>query len=184
MIPLTDFLMPFIIVCLAELGDKTQLAIFCLSLKTSKRFQVLVGSIAAFIVSDGIAVVLGDLVSSVIPIYYIKLLSAALFIILGATLIRGCEEGDIITESKNPLFTSFTVVFLSELGDKTQLASGLLASMYNTYCVFIGVILALSLLACLSVFLGKVLANKVAMRKLMPIAGITLILAGIYIVFT
>ena len=55
-----DFFIPFLTIGLAEFGDKTQLAILGLSTKTKKHLSLILGVVLAFILTDGLAVILGD----------------------------------------------------------------------------------------------------------------------------
>jgi len=74
----------FIMIFLAELGDKTQVATFCLSADCeSSRLSVLLGSAAALVISALIATVLGNVVTRFIPQSYFKLIAGAVFIIFG-----------------------------------------------------------------------------------------------------
>ena len=74
----------FGLVFLAELGDKTQLATFCLSADHgSSRISVFLGSAGALVISSLIAVFLGDAISSFIPPNYIKIGAGAFFILAG-----------------------------------------------------------------------------------------------------
>jgi putative Ca2+/H+ antiporter (TMEM165/GDT1 family) len=77
---LTTFGMIF----LAELGDKTQLATFCLSADCeSAKFSVFLGSAVALVLSALLAVVFGEAISRVVPPNYIKFGAGAFFIIVG-----------------------------------------------------------------------------------------------------
>ena len=74
----------FGLVFLAELGDKTQLATFCLSADCgSSRISVFLGSAGALVISSLIAVFLGDAISRFIPPNYIKIGAGAFFIVAG-----------------------------------------------------------------------------------------------------
>jgi putative Ca2+/H+ antiporter (TMEM165/GDT1 family) len=74
----------FSMIFLAELGDKTQLATFCLSADCeSSRISVFIGSAVALVISALIATVLGDSVARFIPQSYIKLAAGAFFVIVG-----------------------------------------------------------------------------------------------------
>ena len=74
----------FGLVFLAELGDKTQLATFCLSADFgSSRISVFLGSAGALIISSLIAVFFGDAISRFIPPNYIKIGAGAFFILAG-----------------------------------------------------------------------------------------------------
>ena len=89
---LTTFSMIF----LAELGDKTQLATFCLSADCeSGKISVFLGSAVALVLSALLAVLFGEAVSRVIPPHYIKVAAGAFFIIVGVwtlyTAVRGAQ---------------------------------------------------------------------------------------------
>jgi putative Ca2+/H+ antiporter (TMEM165/GDT1 family) len=78
----------FVMVFLAELGDKTQLATFCLSAECeSSRMMVFLGSAGALVLSSLIAVLLGNGVSRLIPINWIKIAAGMFFLIVGAWTI-------------------------------------------------------------------------------------------------
>jgi putative Ca2+/H+ antiporter (TMEM165/GDT1 family) len=77
---LTTFGMVF----LAELGDKTQLATFCLSADCGgSKLSVFLGSAAALVLSSLLAVALGDAISRLIPPNYIRLAAGLFFIVVG-----------------------------------------------------------------------------------------------------
>jgi putative Ca2+/H+ antiporter (TMEM165/GDT1 family) len=73
----------FVMVFLAELGDKTQLATFCLSADCDSNLSVFIGSATALVLSSLIAVLLGAAFSRFIPANYIKLGAGAFFVIVG-----------------------------------------------------------------------------------------------------
>ena len=78
------FLTTFSMIFLAELGDKTQVATFCLSAECeSSKLSVFLGSAGALVLSAMIATLLGDAVSRFIPQDYIKLAAGAFFIVVG-----------------------------------------------------------------------------------------------------
>ena len=75
--------MTFGMVFLAELGDKTQLATFCLSADCDPKFSVFIGSAAALVLSALIAVFLGGTISKYIPQQYIKFGAGIFFLVAG-----------------------------------------------------------------------------------------------------
>jgi len=76
---LTTFGMIF----LAELGDKTQLATFCLAADCNSRLSVFLGSAGALLLSSLIAVLFGTAISRFIPPVYIKTGAGIFFIVVG-----------------------------------------------------------------------------------------------------
>jgi putative Ca2+/H+ antiporter (TMEM165/GDT1 family) len=72
----------FLVIFLAELGDKTQLATFGLASGATSRMAVFIGAAVA-LVATAIAVLVGEAVSRVIPEIWLKRGAGALFIVLG-----------------------------------------------------------------------------------------------------
>ena len=177
---LQDILIPLVVVGLAELGDKTQLATLLLASKTEKHLHLLLGVMLAFLIVDGIAILAGGWITSIAPIDLIKLLSGAIFIIFGLLMLRNRrEEVKSKYHFENPFYSGFILVFASEWGDKTQIAAGLFATKYNGLMVLIGVIIALSLLSITAIYLGKFISNKLNGETITKIAGILFIVMGI-----
>ena len=174
-----DILIPFISVGLAELGDKTQLAVLCLASKTKKYVQLLLGVILAFAITDGLAILLGNFITAHIPILYIKIVSGAIFIIFGLITLLNNKTEDAQCELKQPFTSGFLLILVSEMGDKTQIASGLFATKYNPIVVFIGVLSALTVLSIMAVYLGKFIALKMNKRAISKVAGIVFVMLGV-----
>ena len=74
----------FGMIFLAELGDKTQLATFCLSADSNCRLSVFIGSAVALVLSSLIAVLFGEAIGRIIPLVYIKAAAGIFFIAVGA----------------------------------------------------------------------------------------------------
>ena len=83
------FLTTFGMVFLAELGDKTQLATFCLSADCDPKVSVFLGSALALVLSALIAVVFGTVFSKYIPATYIKLGAGIFFVVAGVWMLVG-----------------------------------------------------------------------------------------------
>ncbi len=79
----------FILVFLAELGDKTQLSTMLLASKSKSIWHVFIGSACALILSSLIGVIAGSFINKYIPGFYIQLCSGIAFIIIGFLLIIG-----------------------------------------------------------------------------------------------
>ena len=80
------------------------------------------------------------------------------------------------------LGTTFTTVFLAELGDKTQLATLLLSAQSGRPIpVFAGAALALISTSLVGVLLGQWLSRHVAPRTLERLAGSLMLVLGIWI---
>lgn len=85
----------FITVFLAELGDKTQLAIVSISGTTSRPVAVFAGSAAALVLASMVGAAAGGSLSSLIPPDALQLLASVGFLILGSRLIlRSSRSGE------------------------------------------------------------------------------------------
>jgi putative Ca2+/H+ antiporter (TMEM165/GDT1 family) len=85
----------FITVFLAELGDKTQLAIVSISGTSSRPGAVFAGSAAALVLASMVGAAAGGSLSSLIPPDALQLLASVGFLILGSRLIlRSSRSGD------------------------------------------------------------------------------------------
>jgi len=76
-------------VFLAELGDKTQLATFCLSADCDPKVSVFFGASLALVLSSLIAVLLGSTLSRFIPEAYIKIGAGMFFVVAGIWMLTG-----------------------------------------------------------------------------------------------
>lgn len=79
--------------------------------------------------------------------------------------------------------TTFSLVFLAELGDKTQLSTMLLAAHNESYfSVFLGAALALILNAVIGVYLGSIISKSLSFYYIHLGGGIAFIILGILLI--
>lgn len=81
------FFSTFVIVFLAELGDKTQLTALAASSGTKSIWSVFAGASIALVLSTLIAVLVGSVLQNFIPLRVIRIAAGALFLVFGAILI-------------------------------------------------------------------------------------------------
>ena len=80
------------------------------------------------------------------------------------------------------LFTTFGVIFLAEMGDKTQLAAMTLAAQTKKpWAVFIGAALALACVSAVGVAVGSVVSHYVPLVWLKRAAAVAFIVIGVLI---
>jgi hypothetical protein len=77
----------FGMIFLAELGDKTQLATLAFASNSKSPVAVFLGSAGALVLTSLLAVVLGSMVSRLVPSNYIKLGAGGLFVLLGLWML-------------------------------------------------------------------------------------------------
>ncbi|HVF29966.1 MAG TPA: TMEM165/GDT1 family protein [Pyrinomonadaceae bacterium] len=79
----------FITLLLAELGDKTQLAIITMTAKTESRLAVFLGASLALVLVSLLAVLVGGVLNQYIPTEWLQRIVAASFIVIGVLMLFG-----------------------------------------------------------------------------------------------
>jgi putative Ca2+/H+ antiporter (TMEM165/GDT1 family) len=78
------------------------------------------------------------------------------------------------------LLTTFGVIFLAEMGDKTQLAAMTMAAQTKKpWAVFLGASLALAAVSALGVIVGGTLGNYVPLEWVKRVAAVAFIVIGV-----
>ncbi len=78
-----QFLMAFAAIFLAELGDKTQIAVITLSASTKKPFAIFLGGSLALTLLTGIGALAGEAVTKYVPGGVLSKVAAVLFVVIG-----------------------------------------------------------------------------------------------------
>jgi putative Ca2+/H+ antiporter (TMEM165/GDT1 family) len=79
----------FVTLLLAELGDKTQLAIITMTASTESKLAVFVGASLALVLVSLLGVLFGGLLSQYIPTEWLQRIVAAAFIVIGVLMLFG-----------------------------------------------------------------------------------------------
>lgn len=160
------FLKVFFTEFIAEMGDKTQLMLIALTSKYKLR-DIILGTAAAILVLNGLAVLAGGLVSEFIPDWLIKTIAALAFLYFAASTIAvdddDEEEGSGKSKIKFAPLAVFCTFFIAELGDKTQLTAitfGANEGMSAALVVWIGCSLGLFAADILGMLVGYLLKSK------------------------
>lgn len=83
------FLTTFGIIFLAELGDKTQLAIITMTTQTTKPLGVFLGAITALSVVTFLGVIFGHLIHQWVPTDILRKVAASAFVAIGLVMFFG-----------------------------------------------------------------------------------------------
>lgn len=173
----------FLLIALAEIGDKSQLV--CMTLAARHRgLPVVFGSVTAFAFLNLLAVLFGAAIAAWLPEWVVTAAVAVLFAIFGISALRFEEEdGDEEIEEKpgHGIFaTTFLMIFLAEFGDKTQIAVAGLGSTADAIATWVGATLALACTSILGVVAGRRWLNRLPLHWIHRISGVFfLLLAGL-----
>ena len=181
------FLKVFFTEFIAEMGDKTQLMLIALTSKYKLR-DIILGTAAAILVLNGLAVLAGGLVSEFIPDWLIKTIAALAFFYFAASTIAGHDEEEEggKTKIKFAPLAVFCTFFVAELGDKTQLTAitfGANEGMSAAIIVWIGCSLGLFAADILGMLVGYLLKSKTPDGLLNTLAFVIFSVFGVYTLY-
>ena len=83
------FFTAFGTIFLAELADKTEIAVLSLTAKTKSPWPIFWGAMFAFAVATSLAVLFGDVVAKFVPENILRMVSAGIFITIGILTLLG-----------------------------------------------------------------------------------------------
>lgn len=185
------------LVFLAELGDKTQLAVITQTCKFGSPWAVFFGGSLALTSVTALGVLGGQALGALIPQSTIRMLAAAAFLLMGFLIWRETQKGEedvcpaacdtdagSATWNWQALGATFSLLFLAELGDKTQLAVlGLASRQAALWLVFSGSAMALITVTGLGVVGGRQLCRWIPQRKLLRVSAVAFAVMGVLIFF-
>lgn len=165
----------FTLISLAELGDKSQLV--CMTLAARHRhWPVILGAVSAFVILNTLAVLFGAGVAAWVPEKVMAGAVAVLFGVFGIHALRATEDEDTDAVEERPghgiFFTTLTLIFVAEFGDKTQIAVAGLAGSMASLPVWIGATSALVLVSILGVWAGRTLLQRLPIVWLHRLGGV------------
>ena len=200
------FLSTFGLIFIAELGDKTQLAVVTQTCKYRRPWAVFLGASTALTAVTVLGVIGGQLLGQVIRPSTLRTIAALAFVVMGVLIAReaikaqannaeselACDYADGTTGNADVDCTpasawdwkafgaTLGLLFVTELGDKTQLAVLSLAGKHATPgAVFLGGALALILVTALGVVGGQGLCKLIPERLLLWISALAFVAMGV-----
>ena len=174
------------IVALAEIGDKTQLLAFILAAKFRRPLPICLGILAATIANHAFAGAVGAWLTRMITPETLRWILGVSFLAMAAwTLIPDkADEDDAMLERFGVFGTTLVAFFLAEMGDKTQVATVMLAAQYSAYFwVVAGTTLGMMLANAPVVWLGDRLVKKVPIRVVHLVSALIFLVLGLLALF-
>lgn len=180
---MSSFLLSTVLIFVAELGDKSQLVALWFATRY-RWWVVLAGVTTATLVVHLASVGIGLALEDVLPERLLLVIVGASFLGFAWWSIRGDTLDEDTVERRVPLLGTFGIVtlafFLSELGDKTQLATVSLAGRESSAVgVWLGSTLGMVLADALAIGVGLALGEKLPQRRIGQAAAVLFVVFGI-----
>ena len=178
---LAAFAASFVLIVLAEMGDKTQFLAMSFATRYNA-FKVLFAVFLATMASFAITVAIGQLLTATVPLDVISLAASLSFIGFGLWTLR--DEKPKSEDKKISRFgvvgTVFLAFFIAEFGDKTQLATISLAAQYqNAVSVFAGATLGMLLADGIGIIAGVVLGKHIPQKAIKWVSSTIFLIFGL-----
>lgn len=165
------FLSSTFAVAIAEIGDKTQLLALFLAARYGRPYIISLGVLFATLLNHGLSAWLGTWLAELIPSHWIPWLISGSFVAIALWLLVPDKEDDDLGRfaQYGPFVATLVLFFLAEIGDKTQIATVVLAAKYNetltmTALVIAGTTFGMLLANVPIIFAGKWLMNKIPLN--------------------
>jgi len=200
----------FGLIFVAELGDKTQLAVLAQTCKYRRPWAVFLGASLALTAVTALGAAGGQVLGEFIPPSLLQGIAALAFVVMGVLIGReaartGAEEP--VPEEACPLpgpdglgnpvrsslvsphtwkafGSTFGLLFVAEMGDKTQLAVlSLAGKRAESLPVFVGGALALTAVTALGAIGGQALSRILPKRMLLWVSAVAFVVMGALIGF-
>ncbi|MEV0583126.1 TMEM165/GDT1 family protein [Nonomuraea sp. NPDC050310] len=157
------FWISLVVIFVAELGDKSQLMALTFATRF-KAWPVIIGITIATTAVHLASVALGGLLGNALPTKAINIAAAVAFFGFALWTLRGDELTDEEAQkagktTRNAIIAVTVAFFLSELGDKTMLATITLATQHDWVGTWIGSTVGMVAADALAILVGRLLGK-------------------------
>jgi putative Ca2+/H+ antiporter (TMEM165/GDT1 family) len=168
------------VVALGEIGDKTQLLALLLAARFRKPVPIIAGIFVATVANHALASALGTWITQLVDPTWMRWILGVSFLAVAAWMLVPDSTDGVEGQGSGRLGVfGVTVIafFLAEMGDKTQIATVMLAAKYNALvAVTAGTTLGMMIANVPAVLLGD------RAVKFVPIAWVHRIAAAVFVV--
>jgi putative Ca2+/H+ antiporter (TMEM165/GDT1 family) len=180
---LSSLFIPAGLVALAEIGDKTQLLALVLAARFRKPWPIIAGMLAATLINHAAAGAIGNWIGGLFSPTVLHWALAASFMAVALwTLVpdKLDDEGGQLLKQFGPFMTTLIAFFLAEMGDKTQIATVMLAAQYPYFWLVIaGTTLGVLLANVPVVFIANFAAERLPLTLIRRLAACAFAILGL-----
>jgi putative Ca2+/H+ antiporter (TMEM165/GDT1 family) len=177
------FLVSTGIVALAEMGDKTQLLSLVLAARFRKPWPIVLGIFVATLANHALAGAVGSWVTSALGPDVLRWVLGGSFIAMAAWMLipDKLDDEDASSKPRHGVFlTTLVAFFLAEMGDKTQVATVMLAARFDAWAAVVaGTTLGMMLANAPVVWFGDRITRRVPIKLVHTIGALVFLVLGV-----
>ncbi len=178
---------PAAVVAVAEIGDKTQLLAIILAARFRRPWPIVGGILVATLANHAVAAWIGETAAGLLQGAWFQTAVGAAFLVMGLWALVPDKPGDpgLASNSRGVFLTTLVAFFLVEIGDKTQIATSLLAAKYqNLLLVTLGTTAGMMAANVPAVVLGEAVTKRVPLRLIRIAAAVLFAALGAWVLWT
>jgi putative Ca2+/H+ antiporter (TMEM165/GDT1 family) len=168
------FLVSVVVVAVGEIGDKTQLLALLLAARFRRPLPIVCGIVVATLANHTLAAIVGAWVRETVPAGYLRWLLVGSFFAVALWALKP----DAIDTEPAPVgkYGAFAVTvvafFIAEIGDKTQIATVMLAAQFgDLVAVVAGTTIGMLVADVPAVMIGNAAATRIPLRLVRYVAA-------------
>ena len=177
------FLVSTGLVALAEIGDKTQLLSLVLAARFRKPWPIALAILVATLANHALAGAAGAWLTTLVGPEVLRWVLAASFLAMAAWMLvpDRLDEGDAKAPRLGVFGTTLVAFFLAEMGDKTQVATVMLAARFpdGVAAVVLGTTLGMMVANVPVVWFGERVTRKLPVRTVHVVSAVIFAALGI-----
>lgn len=166
------------------MGDKTQLLSLVLAARFRRPWPIVAGILAATLVNHALAGAVGAWVTNTLGPDVLRWVLGVSFIAMAVWMLipDKLDEGEGDASPRFGVFLTTTIAFfLAEMGDKTQVATVMLAAQFNAWAAVVaGTTLGMLLANAPVVWLGERIMRRVPIRLVHVIGAVIFLALGLW----
>ncbi|MBK8543821.1 MAG: TMEM165/GDT1 family protein [Caulobacteraceae bacterium] len=173
------------LVAIAEIGDKTQLLAIVLAARFRAPVPIILGILCATLLNHAAAATLGYFIAQWLTGQTFQLIVGAAFILMAAWALIPDKEDDRAgsTNAGGVFLTTLIAFFFVEIGDKTQIATSLLAARFHDIAlVTTGTTIGMMLANVPAVLLGESATRFVPLSYVRASAALLMAATGVIVI--
>ncbi|WP_090307373.1 TMEM165/GDT1 family protein [Pseudomonas linyingensis] len=172
------------LVALAEIGDKTQLLALLLAARFRRPWPIIWGILVATVANHFAAGAVGKWVASFFSEATLSWILAASFLAVAAWMLipdKLDDDEESHLKRYGPFLTTLIAFFIAEMGDKTQIATVMLAAQYEYFWLVIaGTTLGMMIANVPVVLAAHFSADKLPMTLIHRVSALCFVALALY----